>query len=139
MSATSDLEAKQRISEVLVGYSTGIDRRDWDLFRSCFTEDCHAEYEGIGTWHGVEKITEFMIGSHADMGHTMHRLTNMAITVDGDTARARTYVDAVLMASDGLTGLNAVGFYDDDLVRTDDGWRIARRRFTTVHFQPLGA
>ena len=47
-----------------------------------------------------------MITSHADMGHTMHRLSNLAITVDGDTATARSYVDAILMAADGQTGLN---------------------------------
>ena len=138
MTTTSDRDAKQDIAEVLVRYSTGIDRRDWDLFRTCFTVDCHADYDGIGTWKGVDAITEFMIGSHADMGHTMHRLSNLAITVDGDKARARCYVDAVLMAPDGQTGLNPTGFYDDELVRTDVGWRIANRRFTMVHFRALG-
>ena len=123
---------------MLVRYATGIDRRDWDLFRSCFTEDVVAEYEGLEPWHGVEAITQSMITSHADMGHTMHQLSNLAIAVDGDTATARSYVDAVLMASDGQTGLNPRGFYDDELVRTPDGWRIARRRFTYVHFGVIG-
>jgi 3-phenylpropionate/cinnamic acid dioxygenase small subunit len=135
-----DREPKQAIAEVLIRYSTGIDRRDWDAFRSCFTADCHADYGAdIGTWNDVDSITEFMIESHAEMGQTMHRLSNIAVTVDGDRATARTYVDAVLMAADGASGLNPIGFYDDELVRTDDGWRIAHRRFTMVHFRPLGA
>ena len=41
------------------------------------------------------------------------------------------------MAPDGQTGFNPVGWYDDVLVRTDDGWRIARRNFTMVHFRTL--
>lgn len=127
------------IAKVLVRYATGIDRRDWDLFRTCFTEDVVAEYEGLETWHGVDAITESMITSHAEMGYTLHRLTNLAITVDGDTAEARTYVDALLMAPDGQTGLNPRGFYDDALVRTSLGWRIAHRRFTYVHFGVIGA
>ncbi|MDZ4268957.1 MAG: nuclear transport factor 2 family protein, partial [Mycobacterium sp.] len=35
-------------------------------------------------------------------------------------------------------GVNAAGFYDDDLVRTDAGWRLARRRFTTVLVRTIG-
>ena len=126
------------IAKVLVRYATGIDRRDWDLFRTCFTEDVLAEYEGLDPWRSVEEITESMAMSHADMGHTMHQLSNLAITVDGDTATARSYVDAILMAADGQSGLNPRGFYDDELVRTPVGWRIAHRRFTSVHFGVIG-
>ena len=125
--------ATQDIAEVLVRYATGIDRRDWELFRTCFTPDVLAEYEGLDPWNSVDEITESMTSSHADMGHTMHQLANLAISVDGDTATARSYVDAVLMAADGSAGLNPRGFYDDELVRTSDGWRIAHRRFTMVH------
>jgi 3-phenylpropionate/cinnamic acid dioxygenase small subunit len=137
VSAESDRADRQDIAEVLVRYATGIDRRDWELFRTCFTADVRAEYEGIATWTSVEEITEYMTSSHADMGHTMHRLTNVAITVHDDTATARTYVDAVLMAADGQNGINPIGFYDDELVRTESGWRIARRRFTMVRFGAL--
>jgi 3-phenylpropionate/cinnamic acid dioxygenase small subunit len=121
------------IAEVLVRYATGIDRRDWALFRTCFTDDVRADYETIGTWSGVDEITTFMTETHAAMGHTMHRLSNFAIEVTGDTASARTYVDAIIMSADGQGGVNALGFYDDNLVRTNGGWRIAQRHFTTVH------
>jgi hypothetical protein len=77
--------------------------------------------------------------SHAMAGHTMHRLTNQVITVNGDRAEARTYVDGLIMAADNGSGVNAVGFYDDDLVRSADGWRIAGRRFTLVRVSTVGA
>jgi hypothetical protein len=32
--------------------------------------------------------------------------------------------------------MNAAGFYDDALVHTGDGWKIAQRRFTSVRMQP---
>ena len=136
---TADGAAKQDIAEVLVRYATGIDRRDWDLFRSCFTSDCLAEYEGIGTWQGADAITDFMVTAHAGMGHTMHRISNIAIDVhgDGDRAVARSYVDGILMAADGQTGFNPIGFYDDEFVRTPDGWRITHRTFTMVTFRTL--
>lgn len=134
----TDREDRQDITDVLLRYATGIDRRDWTLFRTVFTDDCELDYGEIGVWKGVDAVTEFMQQAHALAGHTMHRLTNQVITVDGDTARARTYVDALIMVGDNKSGVNGIGFYDDDLVRTDAGWRIARRRFTAVRVATVG-
>nr|WP_231997358.1 nuclear transport factor 2 family protein [Mycobacterium sp. 1245111.1] len=69
--------------------------------------------------------------------HTMHRLTNQVVAVDRDKAESRTYVDALIMV-DGDSGVNAAGFYDDQLVRGDDGWRVARRRFVQVRVAQIG-
>jgi ketosteroid isomerase-like protein len=128
---------KEDIADVLVRYATGIDRRDWPLFRTMWTDDCELDYGEIGRFNGVDAITEFMDQAHAMAGHTMHRLTNQVIDVHGDTAESRTYVDALIMI-DGNSGVNAAGFYDDELVRGDDGWRVARRRFTQVRVAPVG-
>ncbi|HKI41324.1 MAG: nuclear transport factor 2 family protein [Mycobacterium sp.] len=130
---------RQDISDLLVRYATGIDRRDWPLFRTVFTDDCELDYGEIGVWRGVDAVTEFMTQVHAPAGHTLHRLTNQAITVDGDTATARTYVDALIMVGDSQSGVNGIGFYDDEIVRTPAGWRIARRRFTTVRVSTVGS
>jgi 3-phenylpropionate/cinnamic acid dioxygenase small subunit len=134
----SEREDRQDISELLVRYATGIDRRDWPLFRTVFTDDCELDYGEIGTWQGVDAVTEFMDKTHAMAGHTLHRLTNQVIAVDDDNATARTYIDAVIMFGDNQAGVNAWGFYDDDVVRTADGWRIARRRFTQVRVATFG-
>jgi hypothetical protein len=53
------------------------------------------------------------------------------IDVDGETAEVRTYVDALILVDDG-SGANAIGFYDDRMRRTPDGWRITRRTYTPV-------
>ena len=68
----------------------------------------------------------------------MHRITNQVVSVDGDSATARAYVDALIMAADNVSGVNAVGFYDDEFVRTEQGWRLARRRFTSVLVRTVG-
>jgi SnoaL-like domain len=41
---------RQDIVDVLVRYATGIDSRDWALFRSCFTDDARFDYGDLGTW-----------------------------------------------------------------------------------------
>jgi 3-phenylpropionate/cinnamic acid dioxygenase small subunit len=134
----SEREDRQDIADVLTRYATGIDRRDWPLFRTVFTDDCELDYGEIGVWRGVDAVTDFMDKTHAPAGHTLHRLTNQVITVDGDAAEARTYVDALIMMADNKSGVNGIGYYDDKLVRSQTGWRIARRRFTAVRVATVG-
>ena len=93
---TLSVEDRLDITDVLDRYATGIDRRDWDLFRTVLTPDCVVDYGEIGTWPGVEEVTAFMDAAH---------------------------------------GVRAVGFYDDELVRTGGGWGVARRSFTCVLMQ----
>jgi 3-phenylpropionate/cinnamic acid dioxygenase small subunit len=129
-------EDHQDISDLLIRYASGIDRHDWSLFRTVFTDDCQLDYGEVGAWDGVDAVTEFMELAHAGV-QTLHRMSNQAIEVDGDEAQARTYVDLV-MVGQGMAGVNAIGYYDDEIVRTDDGWRIARRRFTSVRMSTFG-
>lgn len=128
---------REDVAEVLVRYATGIDRRDWTLFRTCFTDDCEADYGDIGVWHGVDEITAWMTQAHAPCGHTMHRITNVEVAGCGDRVAARSYVDAVIMSADNRSGRRGIGYYDDELVRAPDGWKISRRHFTMVHHSVL--
>ena len=134
----TERDDRQEISDLLVRYATGIDRRDWPLFRTVFTEGCELDYGEIGVWKGVDAVTDFMEQAHAMAGHTMHRLTNQVITIEGDKATTRTYIDGVIMFGVNQAGVNALGFYDDEIVRTAEGWRIARRRFTQVRLTTFG-
>ena len=119
------------ITDVLVRYATGIDTRNWAVFRTCFTDDVRADYGvGVGSWTDVDGITEYMTVMHQDMVDTKHMLSNFAIEVDGDTATASTYVHAVLVVTDEPPlWYEPVGLYVDRLVRTDDGWKISERTF----------
>jgi SnoaL-like domain len=137
VTAPIDALARQDITDVLIRYATGIDRRDWDLFRTCFTEDCVVDYGDIGLWHGADEVTAWMDQTHREAGHTLHRIGNQAVTLNGLAARASSYVDAIIMGADNLSGVRAVGFYDDELIETDHGWQIARRRFTPVLYEGI--
>jgi 3-phenylpropionate/cinnamic acid dioxygenase small subunit len=132
---TIDREVREDVAEVLVRYATGIDGRDWALFRSCFTDDCDADYGPIGHWQSADEITAFMVDAHEAAGHTLHRITNVVVRPSDGGAASRSYVDALVLFADGTSGTRATGFYDDELVRTDDGWKIARRAFTMVLLQ----
>jgi 3-phenylpropionate/cinnamic acid dioxygenase small subunit len=144
MSSSEDTAA---IEARLVRYCAGIDRRDWESFRTLFTPNCTIDYGSIGQWSTADEITDFMDRTHAPMGHTLHRLTNCVVDVAEDSteprsATSRSYVDVLLTSADGTSGSNAAGFYDDLWVLSDAGWQIAARTFTLVRLntfenQPL--
>ena len=124
---------EQEIIALLTRYATGIDRRDWTLFQACFAEDARTDYGSFGQWTSAAQITAFMAQAHATAGHTLHRLSNFAIDAQGEGAVARSYVDALLMPGPaGGEVHRGIGFYDDELVKTNQGWRIKARRFTAV-------
>jgi 3-phenylpropionate/cinnamic acid dioxygenase small subunit len=120
-----------QIGDVLIRYATGIDSRDWRLFRNCWPADVDADYGDVGHFTGVDAITDAMIAMHQNMGPTYHRMTNFAIDLDGDRANVRSYVHAVIMVrpNDSTNWVDAAWHYDDVFVRTADGWRISRRTF----------
>jgi 3-phenylpropionate/cinnamic acid dioxygenase small subunit len=121
------------ISAILVAYGTSIDQRDWNRFRACFSEDCEADYGSFGKWQGGAAITAYMKQAHADLGLTLHRITNIEIRTEDGRVNARAYVDALLMPmNEGGPIHRGIGYYDDQLMRTGGGWKIARRVFTPV-------
>lgn len=129
-----DPTIRAEATDVLVRYASGIDRRDWELFRTCFTPDCVIDYGTIGAWNGADEIVSFMTETHARCGHTLHRITNVSLEPVEGRLRARSYVDALIMGPDNEGGIRAVGYYEDELVRSErDGWQISRRRFTNVY------
>lgn len=135
----SDSSVHFGVSAVLVRYASGIDRRDWTLFRSCFTPDCSIDYGDIGKWNGADEITAFMVDVHEQCGFTLHRISNIAVERLPSGAHARSYVDAVIMDAQNRDGVRAIGFYDDRLVHSDrSGWQIEKRDFTTVHVGAVG-
>jgi SnoaL-like domain len=128
---------RDEIVDLTLRYATAIDSRHYSLLATVFTTDAELDYGEVGQWTGAADITDFMEMAHAGAAHTMHRLTNQVVAVDGDTATVRTYVDALILAEDG-SGANPVGFYDDEVVLTADGWRIAKRKYTSVRLVAVG-
>ena len=135
--STIDRDMRQDVAEVLVRYATSIDRKDWALFRTCFTEDCHADYGDVGVWDGVDAISDYMIQTCPHHIRSLHRISNVEVTREGGDVKARSYVDVVFVGNETGAGMNTAGIYDDEIVGSNEGWRIARRHFTMVHMSPI--
>ena len=127
------IDDEREIAAVILRYADAIDRRDWPLFSSCFTEDVEADYGELGRWRGRAVFVDHMEKGHVGWGPTLHRMTNLVITGVGAEATTTSYVDALLMpGASRRTIRRAYGWYHDRLVRQPQGWKICYRRFAAV-------
>ena len=135
MSAT--LEDRLALRELADRYARAVDRRDWTLAATLFTEDCvlHGPgYELVGR----EKILAGLrlIDRYSATQHSVH---NQLVEVDGDRASGETYCTAHhVYARDGRPHMLDWGIrYQDRCVRERGAWRYARRELLLDWAQDL--
>ncbi len=125
----SVLEEKDAIREVLARYCFALDGGRFDEMAALFTED--------GTWHtffgkatGRKAIAEFAAGLRAHRpGPTpraIHHVTNVVISLDGDTATVRSNWTTVQNSPEGPK-IGSGGAYDDAMVKIDGRWLFRYR------------
>lgn len=81
---------------------------------------------------------EALRGSFASFTATHHTITGHVIDIDGDRATIHAHVRAEHWVPDELADGGpdrwlVVGFYDNEAVRTADGWRLSHVRLTASH------
>ena len=129
---------RQAISDTVIRYATGIDMRDWDAYRSCFTDEVDIDFTSFG---GGEPQTmradQWVAGVRAGLSGfeaTQHVSTNHVITLEGDDATCVSYMQAqhYLPNDKGDSALTLGGYYTNALIRTASGWRIRRCHLTVT-------
>jgi hypothetical protein len=126
-----EISDRIQIGDLLTRYTIAIDTKDWALLDTCFTPDAHLDYTSAGGVKGpYPDVRRWLEQALAPFAMTQHFISNTTVTLDGDRARARTYVlnPMGFPKPDGSLHIFTVGaYYNDRLVRTDAGWLIAER------------
>ena len=128
-SAVTDRD-KAEITEVLNLYGFALDAHPWDLFDLVFSEDVLAEFGPAGAgWKGLGNFKRSFAEFHARLDNHQHTMMGHLIQVDGDKAYAFSYGNWLLVrdAAQGGPSWEGTGWYDDELVRGANGWRISHR------------
>jgi 3-phenylpropionate/cinnamic acid dioxygenase small subunit len=118
-------EHRDAVAELMIRYATSVDARDLDRYATCFTDDVEVTGFSGGAITGLATYVAWVGEALSKYSHTHHLIGNQVVTIDGDEAHMRSYVQAmhVLVAEpDTMIGLWAI--YDDRVVRTADGWKI---------------
>ena len=102
-----------------------VDQQAWDRLGEAFTEDAVLALSGGDgkKLEGLAEIGSFMAAFPSRP--LAHVTTDHLVTIDVDGASATVESKVFLPQRDGSA---AYSFYTDELVLTEDGWRIRHRR-----------
>jgi hypothetical protein len=117
-------EDRSEILQLLHRYSHAFDSGDAEGYADTFVPGGGYTADGVLKFYGRDTLIQHV--RDVEPGER-HCVLNPVIDVDGDTARVKAY----LLLFRGVD-LNVVGLYEDQVVRTADGWRFQDRQYTTI-------
>lgn len=123
---SSAVEDRLAISELNSRFFMALDDHDIDAWSTTFTDD-GIFFSPYGEFAGDEARKQFL-RAHIDAGNengTRHVTADFAIELHPDRATMRSYVVKLQVVES--PSIVATGVYKDELVRTIEGWRFARR------------
>ena len=127
--ALQDLIDKQAIRELVERYSRAVDRRDYALLASLYTDDAVDEH--IGNYCGpAPGFVAWLSAALEGVDATTHHVHNVTIEIAGQRAEGEVYLTAYnrLRDEDGSFSELVQGLRYLDHYRQDAGvWRFARR------------
>jgi hypothetical protein len=132
-----DAASHVEIQQVLQRYGQALDEKRYELLDEVFAPGAVLDYEmngGQPSSHPemVAEFREFL----ASFFYTQHLFSLPVIDLKGDRAQSTcrliaTHVQRPLAG--GRSAWTVYGVYNDELIQTEVGWRIARRRFRGTH------
>jgi len=132
----ADIEA---IKQLKYRYIRLVDARRFEAWgEQSLTEDCDLSTTDLGDWKGRDNIVAAVTRAYGSC-RTIHHVHMPEISITGpDTARGVWALDDYsTWVADGAQVIDwGRGCYEEDYVRTDQGWRIRR---TILTRQSLGA
>ncbi|HZQ57097.1 MAG TPA: nuclear transport factor 2 family protein [Acidimicrobiales bacterium] len=125
-----ELWARAQVAELPMRYARGVDRRDWDLVRACFSAD--AFVDGTRSTGPVDDYLAELRPAVERWAATMHVMANQLVSIEGERASMETYAVAfhwaVAPAGSPSPDNLIVGVrYHDEVSFLEGGWVITRR------------
>ena len=122
----SELEDRLAVGDIIIRYADSIDQCDYDRYCTCFTDDVVVSGFTPEVITGLAAYRPWVTAARNRYGRTQHLIGNIQVTVSGDTAHLRSYVQATHELPDDPEHLIVLwAAYNDELVRTAEGWKIS--------------
>ncbi len=118
------------ITQRVYEYAYGIDTRDWGLYRSIFTDQITMEFtsysgEPVRVMAADDWVANCKV-LFTGLDATQHVMSNPLVEISGNHARCRMYMQAehFFITDQGDNSYALGGYYDDQLVKSEQGWHI---------------
>ena len=124
---------KQHIRELQNRYSYAIDSGQYDKLDGIFTPD--ATYNFVtGSTDNLEALKITIRDALQPLSSSQHINGNQWAEIEGDRATAGCYFTVHMFKEGTVDGehFEMGGRYDDELLRTSDGWRFTSRTITIL-------
>jgi hypothetical protein len=133
-----------QIERLVFDYAAAIDMRDYGALRGLLADELrvgfHPAYGVAFVGLGADPVTmtaeQFVERNRilfVGFGGTHHQVTNVRVDVSGDTAREEAYLQAThFLVDDHETEYTFGAFYDNELTRTPEGWKLAKIDITVT-------
>ena len=124
---TPELTDHLSIRDLSARYNRAADDADGAAFAATFTPDGRLDVGGKTVCTGSQQLAAFV----AKPRGTVHVTADAVVELNGDEATQACTLILFRRSRDGQhVVLENTGRYEDELVRTPDGWRFAVRRIT---------
>jgi SnoaL-like protein len=129
MLSLEEISDRFEIQQLLIDYSTAIDKRRFDDLDQVFTPDAYIDYRAMGGIDGsFPEVKAWLAQVLPNFPVYAHMLGNFDVRIDGDSASSRTICfNPMVLGGDQNQILFCGLWYDDEFVRTPEGWRMSRR------------
>lgn len=123
----SDTDDRRQLQDLMLTYAAAVDDRDMSRYRACFADDVEIVGFGESTITGADTWVTSVESQLEAFSATQHLMSPQLAIVSGDTASARTDVQALHVLKDSANALFTLwATYLTNFVRTSDGWKITR-------------
>ena len=120
------------IKQLKYRYLRTLDLKQWDDFAECFVPEATGDYAGLA-FEDRDALVAYMRENLGEGLISMHHAHHPEITVEGDTAEGRWYLEDKVIVPEFDFVLEGAAFYTDRCVRTPDGWRIAHTGYKRTY------
>ena len=129
MLSLEEISDRLEIEQLLIDYSTAIDKRRFDDLDRVFTPDAYIDYRAMGGIDGrFPEVKAWLAQVLPNFPAYGHMLGNFDVHIDRDTASSRTICfNPMVLGGDQNQILFCGLWYEDEFVRTPEGWRMNSR------------
>ena len=120
------------IQQLKYRYLRTLDLKQRDEYTECFLPEVTCDYAGL-RFENRDALVSYMKENLGEGLISMHHAHHPEITVDGDEATGRWYLEDKVIVPEFDFVLEGAAFYTDRYVRTPDGWRIAHTGYRRTY------